>query len=160
MVDPFAPEGARFTAVSRSLATVRLIAATLFVLVPTLILGVFGVLSEPLLFFAAGPLLAIYVWLLWLIPRQVRALQFATTESDLLIRRGVMFRRMDAVPYGRIQYVQLEEGPVARKFQIATVKLFTASAQTDATLPGLTAEDAAKLRELLVDRGASNLSGI
>ena len=100
--------------------------------------------------------LAIALWLLWLIPRQVRAMGWAVTGTDLQIRKGIMFKSLTVVPLGRLQYVDVEEGPVARHFGIAQVKLHTASASTDAELPGIPREQAAQLREL----AETNLEGI
>lgn len=102
----------------------------------------------------------LFLWLMWLLPRQVRAIGYATTDSDFIIRRGIMFRKLSAVPYGRIQFVDVSEGPVARSAGIATVHLHTASASSDAVLPGLLTKDAADLRELLVRNGAGKLSGL
>ena len=73
------------------------------------------------------------LWELWLIPRQVRAMGYALTKNHLLWRRGVMFRSLSTIPYGRMQYVDTSQGPLARRLGIAEVKLHTASASTDAT---------------------------
>lgn len=159
MTDPLAPSGVNFLHVSPALAKVRLIVAAGFTLVPALVFGVLGAVSNRWFFIPAGVALAVFIWLLWLIPRQVRAIMFATSENDFLVRRGIMFRSLDVVPYGRIQYVDVKEGPIARNLGIATVQLYTASAQTDASLHGLPAAEAAKLRDLLVNSGSTNLSG-
>jgi membrane protein YdbS with pleckstrin-like domain len=61
---------------------------------------------------------------------------------------------------GRLQYVDVEEGPVARHFGIAQVKLHTASASTDAELPGIPREQAAQLRKEISELAETNLEGI
>ena len=104
--------------------------------------------------------LAIALWLIWLIPRQVRAMGWAVTGTDLQIRKGIMFKSLTVVPLGRLQYVDVEEGPVARHFGIAQVKLHTASASTDAELPGIPREQAAQLREEISELAETNLEGI
>ena len=158
--DALAPAGIEFSHVSKSLATVRLIGAGLALLAPLIVFVVLGALVDAWFYAGAGACLLIFLWLLWLIPRQVNAMRFATTETDFLVRRGIMFRKLDIVPYGRIQYVDVKEGPIARWLGIAGVQLHTASASTDASLEGLPASDAADLRDLLVANGASNLSGL
>lgn len=100
------------------------------------------------------------IWLLWLIPRQVRAMGWAVTGTDLQIRKGIMFKSLTVVPLGRLQYVDVEEGPIARHFGIAQVKLHTASAHTDAQLPGIPREQAAQLREEISELAEANLEGI
>lgn len=158
--DALAPAGVEFSHVSKSLATVRLMGVGLSLFVPLVVFVVLGFLVDAWFYVGVGVCLLIFLWLLWLIPRQVDAMQFATTETDFLVRRGIMFRKLDIVPYGRIQYVDVKEGPIARWLGIAGVQLHTASASTDAFLDGLPATDAADLRDLLVANGASNLSGL
>ena len=98
--------------------------------------------------------------LIWLIRRQVSALGYQERPTDLLIRRGIMFQSTTVVPYGRMQFVDVVSGPILRAFGLATVTLNTASAATDATVPGLPKEEADHLRELLAARGQSALSGL
>ena len=102
----------------------------------------------------------IALWCLWLVPAQVKALRYALAERDFVIRRGVLRRSMTLVPYGRIQYVDIAQGPVQRLLGIATIKLSTASAQTDATLAGVPVADASRLRDVLAERGSAELMGL
>lgn len=107
---------------------------------------------------AAVALLA--AWRGVLIPRQVRAIGYAERDDDLLIRRGVFFQRTMAVPYGRMQYVDVAVGPLERALGLASLKLHTASPGTNAYIPGLPAEEAARLREQLSARGEARLAGL
>ena len=59
-----------------------------------------------------------------------------------------------------MQFVDVSSGPVSRFFGLATVELHTASASSDATIPGLPAQDADHLRELLAQRGETHLAGL
>ena len=94
------------------------------------------------------------------IPRQVRAIGYAERDDDLLIRHGIMFRTLVVVPYGRMQYVDVQAGPLARKLGIAQVQLHTASASTDATIDGLEPAEAERLRDRLASRGEARLAGL
>ncbi|MGH9103544.1 MAG: PH domain-containing protein [Acidimicrobiales bacterium] len=80
--------------------------------------------------------------------------------DDLLVRRGVMVRRLSVVPYGRMQLVDVSAGPVERVFGLATLKLHTAAAATDARVPGLEAEEAARLRDHLAALGEARATGL
>ena len=62
--------------------------------------------------------------------------------------------------YGRLQLVDVVAGPLDRAFGIATVRLHTAAATTDATIPGLTPDRAASLRDQLVALGESRGAGM
>jgi uncharacterized protein len=96
----------------------------------------------------------------WMLGRRVRAWSFTERADDLIVRRGVMFRRISVVPYGRMQFVDVTAGPLERIFVLATVRLHTAAAASDARIPGLAAEDAARLRNQLASLGESRLAGL
>jgi membrane protein YdbS with pleckstrin-like domain len=92
--------------------------------------------------------------------RRVRAWGYAERAEDLLVKRGVMFRRMSVIPYGRMQYVEVTAGPLERAFGLATVQMHTAAAASDARIPGLAAEEAARLRDQLTSLGESHAMGL
>jgi membrane protein YdbS with pleckstrin-like domain len=92
--------------------------------------------------------------------RRVRAWGYAERAEDLLVRRGVMFRRMSVIPYGRMQYVEVTAGPLERAFGLATVQMHTAAAASDARIPGLAAEEAARLRDQLTSLGEAHAMGL
>ncbi len=92
--------------------------------------------------------------------RRVRAWGYAERAEDLLVRRGVMFRRLSVIPYGRMQYVQVTAGPFERAFGLATVQMHTAAAASDARIPGLPAVEAARLRDQLTSLGESHAMGL
>jgi uncharacterized protein len=92
--------------------------------------------------------------------RRVRAWGYAERAEDLLVRRGVMFRRTSVIPYGRMQYVEVTAGPFERAFGLATVQMHTAAAASDARIPGLPASEAARLRDQLTSLGESHAMGL
>lgn len=92
--------------------------------------------------------------------RRVGAWAFAEREDDLLVRRGVLIRRLSVIPYGRMQYVDVTAGPIERSFGLATVRMHTAAAASDARVPGLSAEDAATLRDNLTRLGEARAAGL
>jgi hypothetical protein len=92
--------------------------------------------------------------------RRYRSWGYAEREDDLLVRRGVMFARLSVVPYGRMQFIDVTAGPLERAFGLATVRLHTAAASTDARIPGLEREEAARLRDSLAELGESQAAGL
>jgi membrane protein YdbS with pleckstrin-like domain len=99
-------------------------------------------------------------WGLWLIDRNWRAWGYAEREDDLLVTRGVLFRELTVVPYGRMQFVDVKSGPLERRFGLATVQLHTASPSTDARIPGLPPGEAARLRDRLAALGEARAAGL
>jgi membrane protein YdbS with pleckstrin-like domain len=92
--------------------------------------------------------------------RRFRSWGYAEREDDLLVRRGVMFARLSVVPYGRMQFIDVTAGPLERTFGLATVRLHTAAAATDARIPGLEREEAARLRDRLAELGEAQAAGL
>lgn len=71
-----------------------------------------------------------------------------------------MFHRVTVVPYGRMQQVNVETGPLLKRYDLASVELVTASAGTDAKIPGVALEEAERLREKLTALGEANMEGL
>ena len=92
--------------------------------------------------------------------RSQRAWGYAENDEDLLVTSGVMFKRLVAVPYGRMQFVDVQAGPLQRSFGVATVTLHTASAETASNIPGLPAAEATRLRNRLTELGESRGAGV
>ena len=101
-----------------------------------------------------------FAWLWWLIGRRVRSYGYAERDDDLLVRSGILFRRLVIVPYGRMQLVDVTAGPIDRMLGVTTVQLHTAAATTDATIPGLEPAIAAALRDRLARRGEMRGAGL
>jgi len=93
-------------------------------------------------------------------PRRVRSIGYRLRDDDLLFRRGVMFRRMVAVPYGRMQLVDITRGPLARALGLAELKFVTAAAATGVVLPGLPIDDAERLRDRLIELAETRRAGL
>lgn len=89
-----------------------------------------------------------------------RSWGYTERADDLLVTHGVLFRRLVVVPYGRMQLVDVTATFVERWLGIATVRLYTAAATTDARIPGLRAPDAARLRDRLAEKGEARSAGL
>ena len=92
--------------------------------------------------------------------RRVRSWGYAEREDDLLVSRGVMIARLSVVPYGRMQFIDVTAGLAERLFKLATVRMHTAAAASDARIPGLEQAEAARLRDRLAELGESRAAGL
>jgi membrane protein YdbS with pleckstrin-like domain len=105
---------------------------------------------------AAGPLaLAWYP-----LGRSARSWRFRERGEDLLIDHGVLVRKQIVVPYGRMQFVDIVAGPIERSLGICTLRLHTASAASDARIPGLDPGLAEQLRDRLAALGEARMAGL
>ena len=64
------------------------------------------------------------------------------------------------VPYGRIQYVDVQSGPLLRRAGLAGIEVHTANPASSGGLPGLPEAEAQRLRERLSDLGESRRAGL
>jgi uncharacterized protein len=146
---------------SPRLLSARRIQAGLATLVVALVGGIIGGLAAP----AAGLGIGLGVVLAGLVSerflaRRVAAWGYAERNDDLMVRRGVMIRRQSVIPYGRMQFIDVTAGPVERSLGLATLRMHTAAAASDARIPGLERAQAAKLRDQLASLGESQAAGL
>ncbi|GAA3529298.1 PH domain-containing protein [Aeromicrobium panaciterrae] len=161
----FEPAVGEWKRVSPKLATARRILITvpaaviaLVQLVVVLVLPKTGVWWIGAAVVAVALAVAVWGWL-WA-GRNQRSWGYAENADDLLVTSGVMFKRLVAIPYGRMQFVDVEAGPLARAYGIATVTLHTASPETAADIPGLPADQATALRNRLTELGEAHGAGV
>lgn len=166
--DPlFLEPGLEWHGVSPKLVTERRLPllAMGIVAIGLLVAGIFleGRDAAPLLPFAlaAGAIaaVALVMWFV-VVPRVAAGWRYAEREQDLLVRQGRINRRLTVVPYGRMQVIDVRSNPIAHRLGIATVTLVTASADTDATIPGLPVDVAQELRDRLAARGEALTAGL
>ncbi|WP_245616188.1 PH domain-containing protein [Phycicoccus jejuensis] len=166
--DPGAPSGPvtlrggdlPWRTVAPQLATVRLITLAVVLAVPLLATVVVALLVTPWVWLGTLGLVLLGAWGAWLISRQVSAISWVELDEELVIRKGRLFRSLVSVPYGRLQYVDIQSGPLARAFGIASCEIHTASPESGGSLPGLPTEEAEALRARLAARGETQRAGL
>ena len=92
--------------------------------------------------------------------RRVASWGYAERNDDLMVRRGVLIRRLSVIPYGRMQFIDVTAGPLERALGLATLQMHTAAAASDARIPGLQAAAAAALRDQLAALGEAQAAGL
>ncbi|MGE0883338.1 MAG: PH domain-containing protein [Blastocatellales bacterium] len=112
------------------------------------------------LWLAAGwiGLAAVCLWFsFWRPPRLFRSWGWRIDSKVLEIRSGLLFQRTRLLPLSRLQHVDLERGPLERRFGLASLILHTAGTHSASiSIPGLDAEDAIRLRDHLVEIGGDD----
>ncbi len=96
-------------------------------------------------------------WVIWMPRARLKRWRWRLTDLAIELRRGVFVHHHDAVPYFRIQQIDIRAGPVDRLLGIAELAVTSASAAGSATLPGIPAEMAPELRQELLLRAEASL---
>lgn len=147
--------------VKPALLTVWRLLLLMWLLPPTLVaLALPLALGAPAWAAVAVLPLGLLLWLWWVVGRHQRSWRYLERADDLLISRGVLWRQLTVVPYGRMQLVEVTSGPLDRRFGLARLQLHTAAATTDATIPGLDPQEAERLRDRLTELGEARSAGL
>jgi uncharacterized protein len=133
-------------------------APTLLAVLALVVAGGASGSTTPFVFVPVALVAGALVWRF--VGRRYGSWGYAERADDLLVRRGVMFTRLSVVPYGRMQFIDVTAGPLERAFGLATVRLHTAAAATDARIPGLERQEAARLRDRLAELGEAQAAGL
>ncbi|MDQ7876617.1 PH domain-containing protein [Microbacterium sp. QXD-8] len=147
--------------ISPKYVTVQLISTGSFLLLVIAATLVLTLLMHQLWAWIPGGILTVILaWTLVILPRQARAIGYQLRDDDLVFRRGILWQRFVAVPYGRMQLIDITHGPLDRGFGIAQLKFVTAAAATGVVIPGLEQSTAETLRDHLVEVAESRRTGL
>lgn len=100
------------------------------------------------------PIIVIVILVAYWIEKYYNTILYKFTENEMVWRRGVWFKTTGIVPYNRITNIDIEQGPLSRKFGIASLKIQTAGysvstrASAEIKIEGI--EEFEGLRELIM----------
>lgn len=117
---------------------------------------IFGWWSNPArtaLYSALAFAWGLIAWASIIWPRyEIRATLYRTGPGGIEIHRGVFWKRVLNVPRSRIQHSDVTQGPMLRKFGLASLTVHTAASKTPSvSLTGLRRQDALAIRDLLTN---------
>ncbi|WP_246002233.1 PH domain-containing protein [Allorhizocola rhizosphaerae] len=159
-LDPW-PQTVQWRPVSPKMITVELVERAIWTVILLAITGTLWLIfSSAWVLVAGGALIVGTVGGTYFSIQAIRSYGYAERERDLLVRHGRLIRRLSIVPYGRMQFVDVTAGPLERAFGLATVRLHTAAAASDATIPGLEPDEATRLRDRLAALGEDRGEGL
>jgi membrane protein YdbS with pleckstrin-like domain len=97
----------------------------------------------------AVPVLLVAAFLVIRVPlRRYAARGFVMGDDRLRVVRGLWFHSDTVVPFGRVQHIDVDQGPLERAYGLATLTLHTAgNHNASVALPGLSNDDALAMRE-------------
>lgn len=95
----------------------------------------------------AGGLSAISTYLfVYLLPRlRWKRWRYEVFEQEIYIQHGIMIVSRTLIPMIRVQHVETEQGPILKRFNLASVSISTAA--TTHEIPALSNEVASDLRD-------------
>lgn len=107
----------------------------------------FGLMFVPIFFAVAG------VGFTWLASAMAGAKKMALREHDVVLRSGLWWHKTVILPRNRVQHIELSQGPLQRRFGLASLKFYTAGgASIDLQIDGLSQDAARRLRDHVMGR--------
>lgn len=96
-----------------------------------------------------APVLLVALYLIVRTPlRRYQARGYQMGVDRLRVVRGLIFRSDTVVPFGRVQHIDVHQGPLERGYGLSTLVLHTAgNHNASVSLPGLGHADAMAMRE-------------
>ncbi|NLD76833.1 MAG: PH domain-containing protein [Acidimicrobiales bacterium] len=92
-----------------------------------------------------------------LLPRaRYRRWRYWVTDETIELRHGLVFRAESSIPHFRVQHIDVRQGPLQRSVGVVDMVISTASAATDATLPGVEPERADAIRQVVLARAEAD----
>ena len=97
------------------------------------------------------PVLLAYAFVAYTVPaRKYRHWGYDMGKGQLRVVRGYMLYRDTIVPFGRIQHIDVDQGPIDRRYGLAKLTVHTAgNHNSTVVLPGLAHTDALAMREAI-----------
>jgi len=92
-----------------------------------------------------------------LIHLKANKIAYGLFKHEIVLREGLFWVSTTALPYTRLQHVNLSQGPLERKFNLVTLKCFSAgSGMAEIDLPGINADLAEHLRQHLLSQATAS----
>lgn len=83
---------------------------------------------------------------IFLFPKlRYRRWRYEIFEQEIYIQHGIFIRTRTLIPMIRVQHVDTEQGPIMKRFHVASVSISTAA--TTHIIPALSEENASDLRD-------------
>ena len=97
------------------------------------------------------PVFLVYAFVAYTMPaRKYRHWGYDMGTDRLRVVRGYMFYSDTIVPFGRIQHIDVDQGPIDRRYGLAKLTVHTAgNHNSTVALPGLAHADALAMREAI-----------
>jgi len=93
-------------------------------------------------------ILPVFLFVFWMPKRRYLHRGYNMGSDRIRIVRGYLFHSDTIVPFGRIQHIDVDQGPIQRRYDLATLTVHTAgNHNSQVSLPGLLHQDAIAMRE-------------
>ena len=91
------------------------------------------------------------------IPIGFRRRAYVLRDLDLTYKKGWLFFSTVTIPFNRIQHTEVSQGPIEKRYNLCSLKIFTAGGSTsDLSIPGLEEQEAQQMRVYISKKASAN----
>ena len=88
-----------------------------------------------------------------LINKSFKVKGLAIRNKDIIYKSGLIFKKITTIPFNRVQHVEINQGPIEKRFNLSTLEVFTAGGvASDLKVPGLKYTTAQQLRAFIIQK--------
>lgn len=155
-------EAIEFTPIDQKYLKVSLISSIFFFLV----LGIAGTLimyfnseeiNQNVYLLAGGVYVIVLILNITMLKLGFKKKKYSLREKDIVYTKGLIWSVRTSIPFNRIQHAEIKQGPIERKFNLSSLKVFTAGGQSsDLVIPGLPSEKALQLKAFVLGKTAED----
>ncbi len=143
-------EEVKFNSLEKDFLWMRLLGWGIFFLLAAGVLTFIMISTDAKAWMLFTPWLVLLVLILLVEIKGFGIKGYTLREKDITYKSGLIFFHMTSIPFNRIQHCEVTQGPLARLFDLASVKIYTAGgSSSDLSISGLTKERAQKLRDFI-----------
>lgn len=78
--------------------------------------------------------------------------RYALREKDISYGKGILIQKLTTVPFARVQHIEVDQKPLSRLFNLASIKIFTAGeSNDDLKINGIPKKEALQIKEYITN---------
>jgi len=138
----------------RIIMIINSIISGVIIAIPIILIAIFN--TEVPLYIGYALLSVLLVYIIFNIYWSRISIQYKSyllRSNDILFKKGVIWKRTTAIPFNRIQHVEVKQSAIAKQLNLSKIIIFTAGGNTgDLAISGLNDETANKIREFIMGK--------
>jgi membrane protein YdbS with pleckstrin-like domain len=109
-----------------------------------------ALIQTPLGLIAVAAICA-FVFLPWFAYKSASVIRFAVRQRDVIVKKGIFWKKETIQPIKRIQHVEQSQGPVDKRFGLHKLKLYSAgTGHMSFEIPGLEEATAERIKAFIL----------
>jgi uncharacterized protein len=124
---------------------------SLIVIIGAIFLVIFNETVRHYYFYLFSAIIVILSFMYLVDIKGFKHIGFALRSHDIIYKHGWLWRSIVAIPFNRIQHIEVHQGPIDRIFDLSSITLYTAGG-SDVEIEGLSPEQAESIKAYIMSK--------